>query len=257
MTTPAHHEPHELSTPQKVYLWLACISVASLLVADITGCKLFTIPLGFSFSVPWSDQPIDAIQHTCGMLAFPITFLLTDLINEYYGKKAARRVVWLSFAMGFLVFLFINAALNMEHLDAVYNVKKESFDNVHGNTRIMYIASLCAFLVGSFSDILLFSWIKKRTKGKHVWLRATGSTIISQFIDSLIVTYLAFNLGRHLFPATDSVPMPMPEVLKTALTGYMLKYVIAIALTPVIYLGRHILHTYFGLNPIPPEQATD
>ncbi|QQS09148.1 MAG: queuosine precursor transporter [Phycisphaerales bacterium] len=256
MTTPAHHEPHELSTPQKVYLWLTCISVACLLVADITGCKLFTIPLGFSFSVPWSDQPIDAIQHTSGMLAFPITFLLTDLINEYYGKKAARRVVWISFAMGFLVFLFINAALNMEHLDAVYNVKKESFDNVLGNTRIMYVASICAFLVGSFSDIFLFSWIKKLTKGKQVWLRATGSTIISQFIDSLIVTYLAFNLGRRLFPAADSIPMPMPEVLKTALTGYMLKYVIAITLTPAIYLGRHILHTYFGLKALPPDQAT-
>ena len=256
MPTPPLHEPHELSTPQKVYLWLACISVASLLVADITGCKLFSIPLGFSFSVPWSDQPIDAIQHTCGMLAFPITFLLTDLINEYYGKKAARRVVWLSFAMGFLVFLFINAALNMNHLDAVYNVKKESFDNVLGNTRIMYVASIAAFLVGSFSDIILFSWIKKLTKGRHVWLRATGSTIISQFIDSLIVTYLAFNLGRQLFPATDAVPMPMTDVLKTALTGYMLKYVIAIALTPAIYLGRYILHAYFGLMPLPPEQAT-
>src|SRR5262245_19376480 len=85
------------SPAQQVYLWLSALFVASVLVADVLGVKLFRIPLGFSFHVPWQDDTIDAIQHTCGMLTFPITFLLTDLINEFYGKRAARRLVWIGF----------------------------------------------------------------------------------------------------------------------------------------------------------------
>ncbi len=238
-----------LTIPQKVYLWLAAISVTSLLVADFMGVRLFRIPLGFSFHVPWQDAPIDAIQHTCGMLTFPITFLLTDLINEYYGKEAARRVVYLGFAMGGLSFLVMNIALSMPYWDVPFNVPNKSFQDVFANSRVMYVASLAAFLVGNLLDVLMFAWIKRLTGDRLVWLRATGSTIISQFIDSFIVTYLAFSLGRNLFP-TDAAAMPMHEVLKTATTGYMLKFVIAIASTPIIYLGRWLLQTKFAMRPV-------
>jgi len=238
-----------LSTPQKLYLWLASISVTSLLVADFMGVRLFRIPLGFSFHVPWQDAPIDAIQHTCGMLTFPITFLLTDLINEYYGKKAARRVVWLGFAMGGLSFLVMNVSLWMPYWDVPFNVPNKSFEDVFANSRVMYIASLAAFLVGNLLDVRMFAWIKRLTGDRFVWLRATGSTIISQFIDSFIVTWLAFSVGRALFP-TDAAAMPFDEVLKTAATGYMLKFVIAIASTPVIYLGRWFIHTKMGMKPV-------
>lgn len=252
---PSHDEvaaQHEFSRAQLVYLWLTALFVASLLVADVLGVKLFRIPLGFSFSVPWQADRIDAIQHTCGMLTFPITFLLTDLINEFYGKRAARRVIWIGFASGGFVFLVMNVALAMPHWEVPFNIAATSFDDVFSNSRVMYVASLAAYLVGSFSDIALFGWLKRITAGKRVWLRATGSTVVSQAIDSFIVTWLAFSVARSAL--SGGLPaMPFGEVLKTAATGYMLKFVIALVLTPVIYLGRWVMRTRFGLVPLPVE----
>lgn len=252
--------PHEGSPPialsraQLIYLWLAVLFVSSLLVADVLGVKLFRIPFGGSFQVPWQSDPIDAIQHTCGMLTFPITFLITDLINEFYGKRAARRIVWIGFAAGGFVFLIINVALAMPHWQVPFNISAQSFDDVFSSSRVMYIASLSAYLVGSFSDIAIFTWLKRITNGKRIWLRATGSTVVSQAIDSFIVTWLAFSVSRSVLGG-DIPAMPMGEVFKTAATGYLLKFVIALALTPVIYLGRWVMRTRFGLVPLPVERV--
>jgi queuosine precursor transporter len=237
---------------QRVYLWLAALFVASLLVADVLGVKLFQIPLGFSFHVPWQDAPIDSITHTCGMLTFPITFLLTDLVNEFYGKKEARRLVWIGFGAGGFAFVVINIALAMPHWNVPFNIEAKSFDDVFSSSRIMYIASLAAYLIGSMSDIAMFGWLKRLTGGKNVWLRATGSTVVSQAIDSFVVTWLAFSVMRVLLPS-DLPAMPMGEVLRTAATGYLLKFVIALLLTPVVYAGRWLMRTRFGLAPIPVE----
>lgn len=246
------HLAHALTPAQRLYMWLSAVSVTCLLVGDLLGVKLFTIPLGFTFSVPWTDLPIDSITHTCGMLTFPLTFLITDLANEYYGKKAARRIVYVSFAMGFVSFAAMNIALAMPHWEVPFNVTASSFGDVFANSRIMFLASLTAYLVGSLSDVFLFSRIKRLTGGRLVWLRATGSTVVSQLIDSFVVTYLAFGLGRQIFPS-GAEPMPFPEILKTAATGYMLKFVIAIAITPAIYLGRFLVQRFLALKPLPPD----
>jgi uncharacterized integral membrane protein (TIGR00697 family) len=245
-------QPITFTVQQQVYLWLTVLFVSSLLVADVLGVKLFRIPLGFSFSLPWQDGEIDAIQHTCGMLTFPVTFLLTDLLNEYYGKAAARRVVWIGFAAGGFAFLCINIALAMPHWDVPFNVSKQAFADVFSSARVMYVASLAAYLVGSMADIWMFGWLKRLTGGRMVWLRATGSTVASQMIDSLVVTWLAFSVGRTLVEGGGE-PMPMGEVLKAAATGYLLKFVIALCLTPVIYAGRRVLESRFGLVPLPPD----
>jgi uncharacterized integral membrane protein (TIGR00697 family) len=247
---PAVANQLQLSRAQLVYLWLTVLFVSSLLVADVLGVKLFRIPLGFSFSVPWQDGSIDAIQHTCGMLTFPITFLITDLINEFYGKRAARRVVWIGFAAGGFVFIVMNIALGMPHWEVPFNIPEKSFEDVFSNSRVMYIASLSAYLVGSFSDIAIFGWLKRITGGRRVWLRATGSTVVSQMIDSFIVTWLAFSVARSVLGG-DVPAMPMGEVLKTAATGYLLKFFIALGLTPIIYLGRWLMRERFGLTPLP------
>ena len=223
---------------QVIYLWLGGLFVASLLVADITGVKLFQLHLG----------PL-TVQHTCGMIAFPVTFLLTDLVNEYYGARAARRLVWLGLAMGFFAFVVINASLALPRWDVPFNLPEGTFEAVFANSRVMYLASLGAYLAGSLLDITVFGWLKRLTGGRLIWLRATGSTVISQFLDSFLVTWLAFRVGRTLLP-TDAVPMPLAEVLKTAVTGYTLKFVLAVALTPVIYLGRAVLSRGFGLRPL-------
>jgi uncharacterized integral membrane protein (TIGR00697 family) len=244
--------PYAMNTQQRVYLWLACFFVTSLIVADIIGVKLFRIPL--PFTIPTPRGQVDALVHTCGMLTFPLTFLLTDLINEYYGRRGARRVTYIAFTMAIFAFAVINLALAMPFLDAPYNVSPEAFNAIFSSARIMYVASLAAFLVGSLADIAVFGFLKALTRGKMLWLRATGSTVISQLIDSFIVTYLAFGVGRQLVGG-DPPPMPFPEILKTAITGYTLKFVIAIAITPLIYAGHGIMKRWFALEPLPPGSA--
>lgn len=244
------------SLPQILYVWLCAFFVASLLIADIVGIRLFSIPLpfGIKIPIPWENQPITAITHTCGMITFPVTFLLTDLINEYYGKKGARRVTWIALAMGIFAFAIMNLSLAIPRLDMPFNVNEDAFRAVFASSRVMFVASLCAFLIGQMCDITVFGILKRLTRGRMIWLRATGSTVISQIVDSFFVSWIAFSIGRTLFPEPGVAPASFIEVLKIGATGYLLKFCIALAITPLIYLGHGVLRRRFGLVPVPPDQ---
>mmetsp|Transcript_13398 Transcript_13398/g.18357 ORF Transcript_13398/g.18357 Transcript_13398/m.18357 type:complete len:334 (+) Transcript_13398:73-1074(+) len=235
---------YELSPQQFIYVVLTSVFVTCLIVADVVGVKLFEIPL------PFEIFGHKTVEHTCGMLTFPITFLLGDIINEYYGPKAAKNSVYIGLAMSMLVFLVMNIAQAMPYLDKPFNVTQSSFDMIFGSAKLMYVASVSAYLVGSLSDIWLFGVIKKATKGKLLWLRATGSTVISQILDSFFVSYIAFSLGKSL---TGQTPATIPEVLDIAATGYTLKFVLAAAMTPFLYILKSILTEQFGLQPIPAD----
>lgn len=231
--------PPDMDVRTRLYMWLAGIFVTSLLVADITGSKFFHIHL---FTV----GGFDFVTHSCGMLSFPITFLLTDLINEYYGKKGARRITYLGLAMAGLAFTLIYAARKMP-VAAESPLPDDVFNQVFAMSNRLYIASLTAYLVGQLADIWLFGVIKKLTRGKMVWLRATGSTVVSQAIDSFLVTFILF-YGN---PKADGSVEPFPSILKIAATGYILKFLIAIVLTPAIYAGRRFIRVRFGMMPVP------
>lgn len=244
-TPPINYDSqYELSPQQFIYVVLSSLFVTCLLIADVIGVKLFEIPL------PFEILGHKTIEHTCGMLTFPITFLLGDVINEYYGAKAAKNTVYIGLAMSILVFIVMNVAQAMPYLDKPFNVSQESFDMIFGSAKLIYVASICAYVVGSLSDIWLFGIIKKLTQGKLLWLRATGSTILSQIIDSFIVSYIAFDLGKSV---TGQVPATFEEVLNIAATGYGLKLFLSLSLTPVIYIVKGILTDKFGLQPLPAE----
>lgn len=250
-TTPqamlAAAEPFAPDVRTRLYLWMSAIFVTCLLLANILGVKLF------SFQLSWGGDGKLTVEHTVGMLPFPITFLLTDLLNEYYGKRAARRITYVAFAMGALAFGLIYLGRLLPILEGVPGTADhESFETVFGASALMYIASIVAFLVGSLLDIWIFGAFKRLTGGKLVWLRATGSTVISQLFDSFVVTFMFFIVLQKLAggEAADA-----GFVFRTALTGYILKFVIAVAMTPVIYLGRWFIRAQFGLRPLPPEAA--
>lgn len=246
MPEPATTEVIRYDARTRLYLWLTGAFVACLLMANVVGVKLFSIPvsgLGLEF----------AITHTAGMIAFPITFLLTDLLNEYYGKKSARRVTWIAFAMGFLAFGLIWVARRLPTLEGVPGTATpEAFENIFGAAALMYVASMVAFLFGSILDIFIFGVFKRMTRGKMVWLRATGSTLISQIFDSFIVTFMFFIVLQTL---AGQKPQSMEFVVQTAATGYVLKFALAVALTPFIYLGRWAIRRFVGLSPIAAEKA--
>lgn len=240
--------PHALSVQQQVYFWLTAVFVTCLVMANVLGVKLFSFNTGFTMG----DGPF-RIEHTVGMLPFPITFLLTDLLNEYYGAKAARRVTYVGFAMALLAFLLISVARRMPTLEGIPGTADSaSFEVVFGSATLMYLASLVAFVLGSLLDIFVFGVFKNLTHGKLIWLRATGSTVISQLFDSFIVTWLFF----WMFPILLGKDHATWEfVLKTAATGYVLKFFIAVGMTPVIYAGRWGLSRFFGLVPVQPASG--
>jgi len=244
----AHPGPPEISRASQVYLWLTATSVMCLLIADILGVKLFQFHL--PVSLPFFGT---TIEHTAGMLTFPITFLITDWLNDYYGKRAARRAVLVSFTMALLAFLVIQAARALPYWTAPFNVTPQAFEAIFGSASVMYLASITAYLVNNFLDIFLFGVFKRATGGRMIWLRATGSTLISQLVDSLVVTFLAFYIGRKLI-AGSGEPMSLHEVLKTAMTGYTLKFVLALVATPVLYLGHGLIHRVTGLRPLPSDR---
>jgi uncharacterized integral membrane protein (TIGR00697 family) len=245
--------PPEFSRAHLLYLWLAAVYVTSLVVANMIGVKLFKVPFGGDFEIPmpWPFKPIDGISHTVGMLPFPVTFVLTDLLNEYYGSKSARRVVYVAFAMGALTFAFLWIARLLPTLEGIPGTAShEAFEMIFGSASKMYIASLLAFLAGSILDIFVFRLFKSMTGGKYVWLRATGSTVIAQVFDSFLVTVLFFRFGNMV---SGLEPAPWGAILEIAMTGYVLKFVIAIALTPAIYAGRWMIREWVGLKPLPIE----
>jgi uncharacterized integral membrane protein (TIGR00697 family) len=232
---------------QLVYLWLAALFVTALLLANVLGVKLFV----FTPEIPGFGTL--RIEHTTGMLVFPLTFLLTDLVNEYCGQRGARRIALIAFTMAGLAFALIAAARALPILEGIPGTATASaFDTIFGSSQLMYLASIVAFLLGALLDIALFGFFKRLTGGRLVWLRATGSTVVSQVFDSLVVTWLFF----RSFPQALGQPAADPEfVLRTAATGYLLKLAIAIALTPLVYAGRAVLARGFGLVPLPPERA--
>lgn len=240
-------QPGRVPASQLLYLWLAALYITSLVLANIIGVKLFRFPLDLG---PLGSL---SVEHTMGMLPFPITFLLTDLINEYYGKRGARRVVYISLAMAAFAWMLIWISRKAPTLEGIPGTATAaSFENVFGAASLMYIASLVAFLCGALLDILLFGVFKRLTKGKMVWLRATGSTVISQLFDSFVVTSVFFLFIPMLL---GNEPAKVGWVLGTALTGYILKFVLAVLVTPFIYLGRWMIRQWVGLKPLPAMNA--
>lgn len=229
---------------QRVLLWLTGIFVTCLIVADFTGSKFFTFDLftlgGYRF-----------VTHSVGMLSFPVVFLLTDLVNEYYGRAGARRLTWIGAGMGVLATLLALAARKMP-VAASSPIPQAAFDQVFGQSNRLYLASMVAFVLGQLADIWVFGRLKRLTGGRMVWLRATGSTVVSQLLDSFLVT--AILLAGTVNAATGA-PWSLAGILEVAATGYVLKFLIALALTPFIYLGRWWLHARLGLTPLPPEGA--
>jgi uncharacterized integral membrane protein (TIGR00697 family) len=222
-----------LSKRQRVYLYLAGVFLTALLIGDTIGSKLFTvdIPLGFTTM---------RATLSAGAMWFPITFLLTDVINEFYGVKGARTVTYLGFWMAIMSFCVISIARWIPA--APFSpVSQAAFDNVLGNANRIFVASIIAYMIGQMLDISIFHYAKRLTQSRHIWLRSTGSTLVSQLIDTVVVTFIAF-YGK----------IPDDELRRAALTNYFVKVMVAIGLTPVIYAFHNLLAKHLHLEEDPP-----
>lgn len=211
----------------KFFLFLVGTFVTCLIVGDLIGGRLYTFEIaGFELVV------------SAGMIPFPVTFLLTDLINEFYGKRIAKIVTMVGFAMAVLtlVLVFIADAIPSAPFTAIAD---SCYTDVFTDSLRIFAASLASYLAAQFTDILVFHWLKKVTVNRFLWLRATGSTAVSQLIDTVAIQGLAW-IG------TEQEPL----ILSLIVTSYVVKLITAIALTPLIYAGHAILERKFDMKPI-------
>jgi queuosine precursor transporter len=223
----------QLDRRTQLFVVLTGVFVTSLVVGDIIGPKLVEVDLGSFVSVI-----------SVGMLPFPITFLLTDILNEFYGKRSTRFVTWVGFGMALFAFAIIQAALPLPwapftQAPGYQGTVQGAFDNVFGGSQRILFASMCAYLIGQYVDIAVFNGLKRLTQNRLLWLRATGSTLISQLIDTVVVGTVAW--AGLQSPAT---------ILNITLTSYAVKLLVAVGLTPLVYAGHALLERRLGMRPV-------
>ncbi len=211
----------------------AAIFITALVVAEATASKFFTA-FDLPFTVYILGMAFDEVVMTAGVLAFPVTFIITDLLNEYFGKAGIRFVTWLGMLMIIFEFGLLQLAMGVP-TSPISPVPEEAFNTVFGATGRIIIGSLTAYGLGQLADIALFHKLRRLTQGRHLWLRATGSTVGSQFIDTFVVLSVAF-AGQLAFA----------EILAITIFNYGYKFIIAVAITPIIYLAHWIMDRYLG-----------
>lgn len=234
--------------PTKLFLGITAFFVANALIAECIGGKIFslekllgTTPSNFTIF----GQSGLSFNLTCGVLLWPLEFIITDIVNEYYGPKAVRRISYTAVILIGYAFLMFYAAMKIPPADfwissnqskGIPNMQ-DAFGGIFGQGMWIILGSLTAFLVSQIVDVTVFHRIKKATGEKWIWLRATGSTLVSQLVDSFVVLFIAFKIGNG---------WSWQLVLAICLVNYMYKFTMAIVLTPLIYLIEKQIEKYVG-----------
>ncbi len=203
-----------------VYIILAGIFITNAIVAELTGGKLIQIG-PFIMSI--------------GILPWPIVFLTTDLINEHFGRDGVKKLSYITAGLIAYCILILFLGVQIPSIKGTATVTDDQFYAVFGQGLFIMVASIIAFLISQLIDVSIFWFLRNKTGKKMIWLRSTGSTIVSQLVDSFIVSGIAFWLTGKVTTA---------QYLNMSMTGYTFKLIIAIALTPLIYLGHYLIEKY-------------
>jgi uncharacterized integral membrane protein (TIGR00697 family) len=234
--------------PTRLFVIFTSFFVANALIAECIGGKIFSLEKLLGLPVhtfTLFGQSGLSFNLTCGVLLWPLEFVMTDIVNEYYGPRAVRRISYTAVALISYAFIMFYLAMEVPPADFWIGSRADSgipdmqsaFAGIFGQGMWIIVGSLTAFLVSQIVDVTVFHRIKKRTGEKHIWLRATGSTVVSQFVDSFIVLYIAFKLGNN---------WSWQQVLAICVVNYIYKFTMAVVLTPLIYLLEKRIEHYLG-----------
>ncbi len=215
-----------------LFITLVSLFMTCLIVGDMIGGKLVSFDL---FGRQW--------VFSVGLLAFPVTFVLTDILNEFYGRAVVRRVTFIAFFMVGLTFGIIYAAGALPwapFTDAADwgGVKRHDFSVVFTQATQIQISSMFAFLIGNLVDISVFWFIKRATGNKYLWLRSTGSTVVSQLMDTIVINALVWG-----------TKLDFSQYVTIVLTSYLIKVFAAIVVTPLIYGLHELIEKRYGIAP--------
>ena len=207
-----------------VFLVLAGFFITNAIVAELIGGKLV--------------QFFGLFTQSIGIILWPVIFLLTDLINEHYGKDGVKKLTYITVVLISFTFILLTVAIHMQ-ATSFSPVSDAAFRSVFGQSQWIIVGSIVAFLFSQIIDVYVFFAFKKITGNKHIWLRATGSTMVSQLVDTFVVQFIAFVLPGK---------WPFSDFLVNASWGYAFKLLVALALIPLIYLGHYVIAKYQKRN---------
>jgi queuosine precursor transporter len=236
------------SRATRLFLALAGFFIADALIAEFVGVKIFSLErtLGIG-DVQWNLFGVGGtLNFTAGVVYWPVVFVLTDLINEYFGRKGVRLVSWL--AVIFISWAFFAAYISISLAPASFWQQSGAASGVadmqvpyaliFGQGMWTIMGSIAAFLVGQLVDVTVFHRIRAMTGERWMWLRATGSTAVSQIFDSFIVLYIAFVLGPQHWPVS--------QFLAVGIVNYIYKMLCAVVVIPLLYLVHAAVRRYLG-----------
>lgn len=231
----------------RLFIILGGFFIANALIAEFIGAKIFSLEKTFGFDpVGWLilGEKL-SFNLTCGVLIWPFVFVLTDVINEYYGIRGVRFLSFL--AVGLISYAFFIYYLSIIVAPADFWVgagkskgienMNDAFAAVNGTRLRIIIGSLVAFLIGQVVDVMVFHRIKRATGERLIWLRATGSTVVSQLIDSYVVLFIAF-YGEEGWTTL--------LILGVGVVNYIYKFTMALVLTPLLYILHNIIDNFLG-----------
>jgi len=236
----------QFSKKQKLFIFLFGIFLTNAIIAEIIGVKIVSVEksLGFSplgLQMPWGG--IWDFNQTAGALNWPIVFITSDIINDYFGKKGVKFISYtaaLFIAYSFIIIYWATQLVPADFWISV-NAKNGGFDINFAFKQIfrqglgIILGSISAFLVSQILDALIFEKIKAKTGSKKIWLRATGSTLISQLVDSLLVIGVAFYLFGN---------WTISQWMNVSFNNYLYKFLVAILFTPVLYIAHFLIEKY-------------
>jgi queuosine precursor transporter len=206
-----------------VYLALAGFFVTNAILGEVTGGKLFSLG-PFTMSI--------------GVIPWPVVFITTDLINEYFGRDGVRRLTFMTIGLIAYAFIILYVAI-LVPAASFSPVTDGQFQAVFGQSLWIIAGSIIAFGLSQLVDVGVFWLVRHKTGGKHLWMRATGSTLVSQLIDSIVIIGIAFWLPGKI---------KTEEFFIVAGANYSYKMLIALAVTPLLYIGHSIIDRYLGIE---------
>lgn len=240
----------------KLFIFLGGFFIANALIAEVIGVKIFSLEKTMGISpcnIPIFGHNF-SFSLTAGVLLWPVVFIMTDIINEYYGEKGVRFLSYLTAALLAYAFAMYYLAIKLSPADWWPGSKNEvgvndmqaAFEQIFGQGIAIIFGSLMAFLIGQVVDVVIFHRIKKWSGEKYIWLRSTGSTIVSQLIDSFVVVFIAFYIYPKYISESNGKAWPFALVMAICIGNYIYKFIMAILLTPVIYIVHNWIEKYLG-----------
>jgi len=233
------------------YTFCAALFVVVLVLTNVIGTKLFVI---FEEGGPGLLFGGGAWTLTTGIITYPMTFLLTDLVSEIWGRKRANFMVLSGFVMSLLMLATLQLAVHLppspfwvqpgfgfESADSMQRAYHATFSN----PGVLIFASMLAYLVAQLFDVRLYHFWWKVTGGRHMWLRNNGSTMISQLVDTLIVNGIFLRFGSGFGPENG---WTWGRIFEVILAVYLVKVVMALGDTPLIYVGRIWMERFLGIE---------